>query len=52
MVLFTRNVKNIKGAAHKNGDIDGTCKWGPGFLVVTITIKPTLDIAMFRVATF
>ena len=26
MVLFTRNVKKIKGAAHKNSDVDGTCK--------------------------
>ena len=24
MVLFTHNVKNIKGAAHKNGDVDVT----------------------------
>ena len=26
MVLFTRNIKNIKGAAHKNGDVDATRK--------------------------
>ena len=26
MVLFTRNAKKIKGAAYKNGNIDGTCK--------------------------
>ena len=26
MVLFTYSVKKIKGAAHKNGDIDGTCE--------------------------
>ena len=26
MVLFTHNVKKIKVAAHKNGDVDGTCK--------------------------
>ena len=26
MALFTRYVKTIKGAAHKNGDIDGMCK--------------------------
>ena len=26
--MFTRNVKKIKGAAHKNGDVDGTCKRG------------------------
>ena len=26
MVVFTRNVKKIKGAAHKNGDVGGTCK--------------------------
>ena len=25
-VLFTHNVKKIKGAAHKNGDIDDMCK--------------------------
>ena len=24
-MLFTRNDKKIKGAAHKNGDVDGTC---------------------------
>ena len=24
--LFTCNVKKIKGAANKNGDIDGMCK--------------------------
>ena len=28
MVLFTHNVKKIKGAAHKNGDVDGRCKRG------------------------
>ena len=28
MVLFTRNVKKIKSAAHKNDDIDDTCKQG------------------------
>ena len=28
MVLFTHNVKKIKGAAHKNGYVDGTCKRG------------------------
>ena len=26
MVLFTHNVEKIKGATHKNGDIDHTCK--------------------------
>ena len=26
MVLFTRNIKKIKGAFHKNGDVDGICK--------------------------
>ena len=26
MQLFRRNVKNIKGVAHKNGKFDGTCK--------------------------
>ena len=26
MVLFTRNVKKIEGAAHKIGDIDDKCK--------------------------
>ena len=26
MVLFTYNVKNTKGAANKNVDVDGTCK--------------------------
>ena len=25
-MLLTHNVKKIKGVAHKNGDIDGTCK--------------------------
>ena len=28
MVLFTHNVKKIKGAAHTNGDVDDTCKRG------------------------
>ena len=28
MVMFRNNFKKIKGAAHKNGDIDGTCKGG------------------------
>ena len=23
---FTHNIKKIKVAAHKNGDVDGTCK--------------------------
>ena len=26
MALFIPDVKKIKGAAHKNGDVDGTCK--------------------------
>ena len=26
IVLFICNVKKIKGAAHKNSDVDGTCK--------------------------
>ena len=26
MVIFTSNVKKIKGAAHNNGDVDRTCK--------------------------
>ena len=26
MVLFTSNIKKIKDAVHKNGDVDGTCK--------------------------
>ena len=26
MMLFTHNIKKIKGAAPKNGDIDSTCK--------------------------
>ena len=26
MALFRRNFKKIKGAAHKDDDIDGTCK--------------------------
>ena len=26
MILFTHNVKMIKGAANKNGDVDGTRK--------------------------
>ena len=28
MVLFTLNIKKIKGAAHKNGISDDTCKQG------------------------
>ena len=32
MVQFTHNIKTIKGASHKNGDIDGTCKRG---LIIT-----------------
>ena len=28
MVLFAHNVKQIKGVAHKNSDIDGMCKRG------------------------
>ena len=26
--VFTRIIKQSKSAAHKNGDIDGTCKRG------------------------
>ena len=26
--LFTHNVKNTKGVAHKDSDIDGICKRG------------------------
>ena len=29
IVLFTHNVIKFKGAVHKNGDVDDTCKWGP-----------------------
>ena len=35
MELFTRNVKKIKGAAHKNRDIEGTCKIGLKYLCET-----------------
>ena len=28
MELFTHSVKKIKGAAHKNGDVDSTCEKG------------------------
>ena len=31
MVLFTHNVRMIKDAAHKNGDIDGNCKQALGW---------------------
>ena len=24
--VVIRNIKKIKGAAHKNGDVNGTCK--------------------------
>ena len=27
MVLLAHNVEKIKGAAHKNGDVDSMCKW-------------------------
>ena len=45
--LSTHNVKNIKGVAHRNGDIDSTCKWplkvgntdiGVGLCTYTVTI--------------
>ena len=26
LIPLTQNVKKIKGAAHKNGDVDGKCK--------------------------
>ena len=26
MMMFTCGIKKIKGAAHKNGDVDGMCK--------------------------
>ena len=29
MVLFTHNIKKIKGAAHKNGDVGSMCERGP-----------------------
>ena len=37
MVPFTQNVKKIKGAARKDGDVDGACKqtltpWNESFL--------------------
>ena len=39
MELFTHNVKKIKGAAYKNGDVDGRYKWdligNIGFLTTT-----------------
>ena len=34
-MLFTRNVIKIKGAAHKNGAIDGTGKRGSNVTTVT-----------------
>ena len=45
MVQFTRNVEKIKGAAHKNGDVDGTCK---GLFTrtvnVTVIVSGTLNL--------
>ena len=41
MVLFTHNVKKIKGAAHKKTDVNGTCKGGPKACSVTVTVALT-----------
>ena len=40
MALFTLDVKKIKGAAHKNVDVDGTCKrdFRSAHLILSIVI--------------
>ena len=38
MVLFTHNVKKIKGAAHKNGDVDGKCRRTLYAIVLTVIL--------------
>ena len=40
MVQFTRNVEKIKGAAHKKGDVDGTCK-----ALFTCTVNVTVFVS-------
>ena len=39
MVLFTHIIKKIKGAAYKNGDVDGTCKRSLKCELLTFTFK-------------
>ena len=32
-MLFARNAKKIKDAVDKNGDVDGTCRWGIALVI-------------------
>ena len=41
MVLFTHNVKKIKDATYKNGNIYGTCK--RGLIYVNVTCSGNLE---------
>ena len=43
MVLFTHNVRKIKGATHKSGDVDVTCKGG---LKILTAMFDKLDMTM------
>ena len=45
MVLFTHNVKKIKGAADKNGDVDGTCKQTHKVYLHIPTLSPTPSLS-------
>ena len=42
MALFTHNIKKIKGAAHKNGDVDGTRKGALNKFIVVLFFPATL----------
>ena len=39
--VYTHNIKQIKGVAHKNGDVDGTCK--PAFTCNDSFRLPEMD---------
>ena len=51
MVLFTRNVKKIKGAAHKNGEVEGMCKraFNCAIIIVRHVFHCTIEVVLLKV---
>ena len=46
-MLLIHNIKKIEGVAHKNGDIDGTCK--PGLKLRTILHSFPLTLKRLKI---
>ena len=56
MALFTHNAWKIKGAAHKNGEVDGTCKkcftecntWVTWYQALWFSLRPSVTKPLLR----